>query len=169
MRLADAISISGAAFSLLGALFIDNLPVAFFFFTLSFLSDALDGYVARKQGPTAKGAFIDALCDRISDSALFGALALARPFPQNILSTLLLGVVFLPAYIRALAVYAGVAPQKEAKKWGGIGGRRWRAPIIIIGLGLLLFGIDLLTEILALLITATLITAAGRVGKALSF
>ncbi len=169
MRLADAISISGTVFSLLGAAFINNLPLAFFFFSLSFLCDALDGYVARKQGPTAKGAFIDALCDRISDSALFGALALARPFPQNLLALTLVAVVFLPAYIRALAVYAGLAKAQEAKKWGGVGGRRWRAPIIILALGLVLLGVDVLTEILALLIVLTLATTLSRIVKALSF
>ena len=91
-----------------GELFIASLVISFFL-----LSDLLDGAIARlsARGATQWGGFLDSTCDRVSDSALLGSLAIYciledDPLYPLILTSIVLG--FLVSYIRAKSESYGV-------------------------------------------------------------
>lgn len=92
-----------------GELFIASLVISFFL-----LSDLFDGAIARysERGPTQWGGFLDSTCDRISDSALLGSLAIYLILNEDglypaVLAAIVLG--FLVSYIRAKSESYGVA------------------------------------------------------------
>lgn len=92
-----------------GDLFIASLVISFFL-----LSDLFDGAIARlsSRGPTLWGGFLDSTCDRLSDAALLGSLAIYclledDPLYSVVLAALVFG--FLVSYIRAKAESYGVA------------------------------------------------------------
>jgi CDP-diacylglycerol--glycerol-3-phosphate 3-phosphatidyltransferase len=91
-----------------GELFIASLVISFFL-----LSDLFDGAIARlsARGATQWGGFLDSTCDRVSDSALLGSLAIYciledDPLYPLILTSIVLG--FLVSYIRAKSESYGV-------------------------------------------------------------
>jgi CDP-diacylglycerol--glycerol-3-phosphate 3-phosphatidyltransferase len=91
-----------------GELFIASLVISFFL-----LSDLFDGAIARlsDRGATQWGGFLDSTCDRVSDSALLGSLAIYcilqdDPIYPVILVSIVLG--FLVSYIRAKSESYGV-------------------------------------------------------------
>jgi len=91
-----------------GELFIASLVISFFL-----LSDLLDGAIARlsARGATQWGGFLDSTCDRVSDSAILGSLAIYciledDPLYPLILTSIVLG--FLVSYIRAKSESYGV-------------------------------------------------------------
>jgi CDP-diacylglycerol--glycerol-3-phosphate 3-phosphatidyltransferase len=91
-----------------GDLFIASLVISFFL-----LSDLFDGAIARlsARGATQWGGFLDSTCDRVSDSALLGSLAIYclledDPLYPLILISIVLG--FLVSYIRAKSESYGV-------------------------------------------------------------
>ena len=92
-----------------GELFLASLVISFFL-----LSDLFDGAIARlsERGPTQWGGFLDSTCDRLSDAALLGSLAIyciliEDPLYPAILVVIVLG--FLVSYIRAKSESYGVA------------------------------------------------------------
>lgn len=92
-----------------GELFIASLVISFFL-----LSDLFDGAIARfsERGPTQWGGFLDSTCDRVSDSALLGSLAIYLILNEDglypaVLVAIVLG--FLVSYIRAKSESYGVA------------------------------------------------------------
>ena len=92
-----------------GELFIASLVISFFL-----LSDLFDGAIARysERGPTQWGGFLDSTCDRVSDSALLGSLAIYLILNEDglypaVLAAIVLG--FLVSYIRAKSESYGVA------------------------------------------------------------
>jgi CDP-diacylglycerol--glycerol-3-phosphate 3-phosphatidyltransferase len=91
-----------------GELFIASLVISFFL-----LSDLFDGAIARlsARGATQWGGFLDSTCDRVSDSALLGSLAIYCILEDDslyplILTSIVLG--FLVSYIRAKSESYGV-------------------------------------------------------------
>jgi CDP-diacylglycerol--glycerol-3-phosphate 3-phosphatidyltransferase len=91
-----------------GELFIASLVISFFL-----LSDLFDGAIARfsERGPTQWGGFLDSTCDRVSDSALLGSLAIYLILNEDslypaVLASIVLG--FLVSYIRAKSESYGV-------------------------------------------------------------
>ena len=92
-----------------GELFLASLVISFFL-----ISDLFDGAIARlsERGPTQWGGFLDSTCDRLSDAALLGSLAIycilnEDPLYPAILVVIVLG--FLVSYIRAKSESYGVA------------------------------------------------------------
>jgi CDP-diacylglycerol--glycerol-3-phosphate 3-phosphatidyltransferase len=97
--------------------------------------DMVDGAVARAGGTgTRFGAVLDSSCDRIADSAVFGALAwwFARHDQPALLLAALLCLVFgsLTSYIKARAEGAGFTCNV------GIAERSERLIIVLVGTGL---------------------------------
>lgn len=112
-----------------GELFLASLVISFFL-----LSDLFDGAIARlsERGPTQWGGFLDSTCDRLSDAALLGSLAIYCILNEDslypaILVTIVLG--FLVSYIRAKSESYGVACTV------GIAERTERLLVAIIAIG----------------------------------
>ena len=80
--------------------------VIIFLFTTEFF-DQLDGIVARIQGPTKFGAFLDSTLDRIGDFLIFAGLILAGYTTIEIGFLVLIGA-FLTSYTRAKIEALGV-------------------------------------------------------------
>ncbi len=112
-----------------GDLFIASLVISFFL-----LSDLFDGAIARlsARGATQWGGFLDSTCDRVSDSALLGSLAIYfiledDPLYPLILISIVLG--FLVSYIRAKSESYGVSCTV------GIAERTERLLLVIFAIG----------------------------------
>jgi CDP-diacylglycerol--glycerol-3-phosphate 3-phosphatidyltransferase len=91
-----------------GELFLASLVIPIFL-----LSDLFDGAIARlsESGPTLWGGFLDSTCDRLSDSALLGALAFYLIVEDNPLAPIVLTSIvlsFLVSYVRAKSESYGV-------------------------------------------------------------
>ncbi len=91
-----------------GDLFLASIVIPLFL-----LSDLFDGAIARlsERGATLWGGFLDSTCDRLSDSALLGSLAIYCMFEENplapvVLSSIILG--FLVSYVRAKSESYGI-------------------------------------------------------------
>lgn len=92
-----------------GDLFLASLIIPIFL-----LSDLFDGAIARlsERGATHWGGFLDSTCDRLSDSALLGSIAIFCAFNDNPLYPLVLVAIvtgFLVSYIRAKSESYGIA------------------------------------------------------------
>ncbi|MFX1315235.1 MAG: CDP-alcohol phosphatidyltransferase family protein [Promethearchaeota archaeon] len=102
------------------------LIIAFLFITEFF--DQLDGVVARLQGPTKMGAFLDSTLDRIGDFFLFFGVILGGYTSIGIGLIVLFGA-FLTSYTRAKMEGLGV----ESMYGVGLLERTDRVPILMIG------------------------------------
>lgn len=100
--------------------------IGFLFITEFF--DQLDGVVARLQGPTALGGFLDSTLDRVGDFFLFFGVILSGYTTKEIGIIVLLGA-FLTSYTRAKIESMGV----ENLYGVGILERTDRVPILFIG------------------------------------
>lgn len=92
-----------------GDLFIGTLVISFFA-----LSDLFDGAIARisHHGPSKWGGFLDSTCDRITDSAILGAVAVyciieGLRIAPVVIASIVTG--FLVSYIRAKSESYGIA------------------------------------------------------------
>ena len=134
----DVITVIGTAGTVAGSvvllgnghLFAGTLVVTFFV-----LLDMVDGAVARAGGLASTfGAVLDSSCDRISDTAIFGAIAWYYGLHGNksiLLAALLcLGLGALTSYIRARAEAAGLNATV------GFAERAERLIIVLVGTGL---------------------------------
>lgn len=141
-----------------GDLFIGTLFISFFA-----LSDLFDGAIARlsERGASAWGGFLDSTCDRLTDSAILGGVAIyciledIAIYPVVIAS---LVVGFLVPYIRAKAESFGIACTV------GIAERTERLILALIGIGLEGLGLPYaLTIAIWLLLLLGLITVVQRI------
>jgi phosphatidylglycerophosphate synthase len=109
--------------------FIFKLPLLFviFLFITEFL-DQLDGVVARLQGPTILGAFLDSTLDRIGDFFLYFGLILGLYTSIEIGLIALVGA-FLTSYTRAKIEALGI----DNLYGVGLLERTDRVPILFIG------------------------------------
>jgi CDP-diacylglycerol--glycerol-3-phosphate 3-phosphatidyltransferase len=92
-----------------GELFIGTLVISFFA-----LSDLFDGAIARlsDQGPSKWGGFLDSTCDRITDSAILGAVAVYCIIEDLRIAPVVIASIvtgFLVSYIRAKSESYGIA------------------------------------------------------------
>jgi CDP-diacylglycerol--glycerol-3-phosphate 3-phosphatidyltransferase len=113
-----------------GDLFIGTLVIIFFA-----LSDLFDGAIARlsKSGASAWGGFLDSTCDRLSDSALLGSLAIFCALNDNSLYQVVLCAIvagFLVSYVRAKSESYGIACTV------GIAERTERLILTLVAIGL---------------------------------
>jgi CDP-diacylglycerol--glycerol-3-phosphate 3-phosphatidyltransferase len=128
--------------------------------------NAIDGMLAREvYGTTRRGAFLNEICDMVSDAALYLPLAILLPAPA-----------VLVVLIVALALI-GEAAGIEAQALGGI--RRYDGPLgksdraLAFGVLAAAGGLDLpgnaawMPWALALLVLAAAVTIANRVHRAL--
>lgn len=92
-----------------GELFIGTLVISFFA-----LADLFDGAIARlsESGASQWGGFLDSTCDRLTDSAILGALAIYCIQEDLRIAPVVIGSIvagFLVPYIRAKAESYGIA------------------------------------------------------------
>jgi len=79
-------------------------------FVILALSDQLDGVVARRQGPTRSGAFLDPLADKIFLGTVLVALALTDPLHVSwLVVVLILGREVLISVFRSYAAKRGAS------------------------------------------------------------
>lgn len=135
-----------------GDLFIGTLVICIFA-----LSDLFDGAIARlsERGASAWGGFLDSTCDRVTDSAILGGVAIycvledIAIYPV-VISSIVIG--FLVPYIRAKAESFGVACTV------GIAERTERIILALTGIGFEGLGIPY-----ALSISMWLLLALGAI------
>jgi CDP-diacylglycerol--glycerol-3-phosphate 3-phosphatidyltransferase len=141
-----------------GDLFIGTLVICVFA-----LSDLFDGAIARlsERGASAWGGFLDSTCDRVTDSAILGGVAIycvledIAIYPV-VISSIVIG--FLVPYIRAKAESFGIACTV------GIAERTERIILALTGIGFEGLGIPYaLTISMWLLLALGAITVIQRV------
>ena len=131
---ADVLTVIGllAAFATAGLIANGNLALAVVGVLLSGLPDLLDGSVARHSGSASpRGAFLDSVCDRVADAALFAGVAWHVTSEGAWAPVLVLGVValsMLVSYERAKAEALGLSAR------GGLIERAER--LVLLGVGL---------------------------------
>ncbi|MFQ5774615.1 MAG: CDP-alcohol phosphatidyltransferase family protein [Kiloniellaceae bacterium] len=155
----NQVTVAGALVSLIAAVLVlyDRLALAGIVWFAGSALDLLDGALARRQGKaTAGGAFLDSTLDRVSEGAMFVAIAyhfaeLGRPIDAALAVLALLGSVLI-SYTRARAEALG------AQCNVGIVTRAER--IVLLGLGLCL---DVLAPAVYLLFVVTAVSTVQRI------
>jgi CDP-diacylglycerol--glycerol-3-phosphate 3-phosphatidyltransferase len=141
-----------------GELFIGTLVICIFA-----LSDLFDGAIARlsRQGASSWGGFLDSTCDRLTDSAILGALAIYCIVEDLRITPVVIGCIvsgFLVSYIRAKSESYGIACTV------GIAERTERLVIALTVIGFEGLGIPYaLTTGIWLLFATGVITVAQRI------
>ena len=141
-----------------GELFIGTLFICFFA-----LSDLFDGAIARlsEQGASAWGGFLDSTCDRITDAAILGSLAVYCIVEDSDLYLVAIAAIvtgFLVPYIRAKAESFGIACTV------GIAERTERIILALTGIGFHGLGVPYILAIaLWLLFALSAITVIQRI------
>ncbi len=107
---------------------LQNLSIIIIFLFITEFFDQLDGVIARLQGPTKFGAFLDSTLDRIGDFFIFTGVFFGGYISIEIVLIVLLGA-FLTSYSRAKIEALG------ANDLYGVGllERTDRIPILLIG------------------------------------
>ena len=138
--------------------YFQNLPLIIAFLFITEFFDQLDGVVARLQGPTKMGAFLDSTLDRIGDFFLFFGVILGGYTSIEIGLIVLIGA-FLTSYTRAKIEALGV------KSMYGVGilERTDRVPILLIGSILQIWFSNSIFWTMIILAIGTNITAIHRI------
>jgi CDP-diacylglycerol--glycerol-3-phosphate 3-phosphatidyltransferase len=110
------VTVFGTIGSILSAIYLiprGELFLASIVIPLFLLSDLFDGAIARlsERGATLWGGFLDSTCDRLSDSALLGSLAVYCMLNEDpMYPVILIAIVagFLVSYVRAKSESYGV-------------------------------------------------------------
>ena len=127
---ANIFTIFSLLFSLLSGLgfYLQLLPMIIICLFLIEFFDQLDGVIARLQGPTKFGAFLDSTLDRYGDAAIFIGIILGA-YIDPFLGLLAFIGAFLTSYTRARI--EGL----HNKSLGGVGllERTDRVPLLLIG------------------------------------
>jgi CDP-diacylglycerol--glycerol-3-phosphate 3-phosphatidyltransferase len=140
----NAVTVAGTVGVLIGALGFGargHLVWGTVIVTLSALTDALDGAMARMRGQSGKfGALLDSSMDRIADAAVFGAVVYylsgeGNPYGGMVAAIICLALGQVVSYVKARAQSLGLNADV------GIAERLER--LIIVGIGGLLGGAGL--------------------------
>ena len=134
----NAVTLIGTAGTIISALYFyprGNLFIGTLFISFFALSDLFDGAIARlsERGASAWGGFLDSTCDRLTDSAILGGVAIyciledIAIYPA-VIASIVIG--FLVPYIRAKAESFGIACTV------GIAERTERIILALTGIGL---------------------------------
>jgi CDP-diacylglycerol--glycerol-3-phosphate 3-phosphatidyltransferase len=162
----NAVTVAGTVGVLIGALGFGargHLVWGTVIVTLSALTDALDGAMARMRGQSGKfGALLDSSMDRIADAAVFGAVVYylsgeGNPYGGMVAAIICLALGQVVSYVKARAQSLGLNADV------GIAERLER--LIIVGIGGLLGGAGLewgLPAALWFLAVLSLITVLQR-------
>ncbi len=146
-----------AIITFFGFVFQLMIIVIIFLFITEFF-DQLDGVVARLQGPTKLGGFLDSTLDRIGDFFLFIGIIIGGYTTIEIGLIVLFGA-FLTSYTRAKIEALGVE-----KIYGiGILERTDRVPILFIGAILQIWFLSALWWTMIILAIGTNITVIQRI------
>ena len=156
------VTVVGAVLIGMGELFAGALTAGF-----GVALDALDGPLARHLGTESdRGAFLDTMSDRAGEIAIWVGLSVnLREEPYLlVLCVVALAASLMVPYVRAKAEYAGL----EGK--GGWMGRAERMILILLGIGLsglgvAVFGVDILEPVLWVFVVLTLLTVLQRIRK----
>jgi phosphatidylglycerophosphate synthase len=155
------------------ALLFHNQPAAgFAFFILAFLSDGIDGAVARAKGLTSKkGAFLDGISDRLVE--FFLVLALFVSTADTTTHLLLVSILFfgtcMTAFVKAYAEHSGLMGNDSAKKMPGILERAERSVLLLLVPLLMLLGAyRFVVPLLALIALLSIATFLQRLYLVLS-
>lgn len=157
---ADHVTLFGVAASASTAamVVIDRFGLAFTFIVLTGLGDLLDGPVAKAAGAmSVRGAFLDSVSDRVSDTLILGALTW-HLLDDGLIALLPVAVLAsgqFVSYLRAKAESLGL----EAR--GGLAERAERFVVLCFGL----LVTDWLVYVLWVLLGLTLVTVVQRFAK----
>ena len=157
---ADHVTLFGVAASAATAamVVIDRFGLAFTFIILTGFGDLLDGPVAKAAGTVGvRGAFLDSVCDRVSDTLILGALTW-HLLDDGLIALLPVAVLAsgqFVSYLRAKAESLGL----EAR--GGLAERAERFVVLCFGL----LVTDWLVYVLWALLGLTLVTVVQRFAK----
>lgn len=115
---ADAITLAGLAFGLAGAGLVAMgwFGLALAGLALSRVCDGLDGALARRQGPTDRGGYLDIVCDFIFYGTWPMGFALASPANALPAAALLLAFYINGASFLAFAVFAAKRGMETAAR-----------------------------------------------------
>ena len=127
---ANVITILGLMFAAFAFLFLvlQILPFIIISLVLVEFFDQLDGVVARLQGPTKLGSFLDSTLDRIGDYLIFFGIILGG-YTELFIGLITLAGAFLTSYTRAKIESLGISNLYGV----GLLERTDRVPIILIG------------------------------------
>ncbi len=162
----NAVTLIGTAGTILSALYFyprGDLFIGTIFISFFALSDLFDGAIARlsEAGASAWGGFLDSTCDRLTDSAILGGVAIycilldITIYPV-VIASIVMG--FLVPYIRAKAESFGIACTV------GIAERTERVILALTGIGLDGLGLPyVLTISMWLLLLLGTVTVAQRI------
>ncbi len=162
----NAVTLIGTAGTILSALYFyprGDLFIGTLFISFFALSDLFDGAIARlsEAGASAWGGFLDSTCDRLTDSAILGGVAIycilldITIYPV-VIASIVMG--FLVPYIRAKAESFGIACTV------GIAERTERVILALTGIGLDGLGLPyVLTISMWLLLLLGTVTVAQRI------
>ena len=111
---ANALTFAGAVLGICAAFFIaqSNFTAALVFVVLNRIFDGLDGAIARLNGPTEFGGYLDTICDYIFYIAVPVAFGLIDP--ANALPALLLVASFTLTAVSFLA-FAAISGRRESQ------------------------------------------------------
>jgi CDP-diacylglycerol--glycerol-3-phosphate 3-phosphatidyltransferase len=162
----NAVTLLGTAGTIISALYFypgGHLFVGTLFISFFALSDLFDGAIARlsEKGASAWGGFLDSTCDRLTDSAILGGVAIycvledIAIYPV-VIASIVIG--FLVPYIRAKAESFGIDCTV------GIAERTERIILALTGIGLEGLGVPYaLTISMWVLVALGAITVVQRV------
>ena len=146
-----------ALIAFFGYIFNLLIIIIIFLFITEFF-DQLDGVVARLQGPTTLGGFLDSTLDRIGDFFLFIGVILGGYTTLEIGLIVLIGA-FLTSYTRAKIEALGV----DNLYGVGLIERTDRIPILLIGALLQIWFLSALWWTMIILAVGTNITVVQRI------
>ena len=126
-NLITALGLFFAFFTLLSFIFQNLVFIIITLFIVEFF-DQLDGVVARLQGPTKLGAFLDSTLDRIGDFFIFFGIIIGG-YTSVYIGLIVLAGAFLTSYTRAKIESLGIPNLYGV----GLLERTDRVPIIFIG------------------------------------
>ncbi len=130
--------------------------------TLSVLTDALDGTMARLRGPAGRwGAFLDSTLDRIADAAIFSALVVWYAGGGD--SSVLLAVSLFCLVAGVVTSYAKARAEGLGMTCNvGIAERTERLILVLLGILLAGLGLDLALAVLLWVLAAASAVTVGQ-------
>ena len=162
----NAVTLLGTAGTIISALYFypgGHLFVGTLFISFFALSDLFDGAIARlsEKGASAWGGFLDSTCDRLTDSAILGGVAIYCILEDFAICPVVIASIvigFLVPYIRAKAESFGIACTV------GVAERTERIILALTGIGLEGLGVPYaLTISMWILVVLGAVTVVQRV------